>query len=292
MSMSSRFAVSEPPPQMIERTRLPIFLSRGCRSTSRLTRSGPIASIQATLPLIVEISPLCAERPERLRAAPGGRGVGAVAAVEQHEARGVVRVAQVRVELADLRQLRQALVDHGAVREARDREVGADLGAQHLVEREAQQVAAGEPAVFAQPCRPAEERLAARARCGAPPSRAAAPSPGRRPRRAPPAPRPLHAAAARLERRGRTCRAPRRAARPAGRGRGSGRAAAATGCRAAGPRRGRARRGGRTGGRGRARCRSAGARPRPDARPGTPCRRRPARRRHYAGVAGLGPLVS
>ena len=59
MIMSSRLAVSEPPAQMIERTRLPIFLSRGCRSTSRLTRSGPIASIQATLPLIVEISPLC-----------------------------------------------------------------------------------------------------------------------------------------------------------------------------------------------------------------------------------------
>ncbi len=58
ITMSSRFAVSEPPPQMIERTRSPIFLRRGCRSTSRWTRSGPIASIQATLPLIVEISPL------------------------------------------------------------------------------------------------------------------------------------------------------------------------------------------------------------------------------------------
>ena len=50
--------MSEPPAQMIERTRAPIRASRGCRSTSRLTRSGPIASIQATLPLIVEISPL------------------------------------------------------------------------------------------------------------------------------------------------------------------------------------------------------------------------------------------
>jgi hypothetical protein len=101
-----------------------------------------------------------AERPERLRAAPGGRGVGAVAAVEQHETRGVVRVAQVRVELADLRQLGEPLVDDRAVRQARDREVVADLLAQHLVEREPQQVAAGEPAVLGKPRRPAKERLA------------------------------------------------------------------------------------------------------------------------------------
>ena len=100
-----------------------------------------------------------AERPERLRAAPGGRGVGAVAAVEQHEARGVVRVAQVGIEPPDLRQLGEPLVDDGAVRQARDREVVADLLAQHLVEREAQQVAAGEPAVLAEARRPAEERL-------------------------------------------------------------------------------------------------------------------------------------
>ena len=56
--MSSRFAVSEPPLQMIERTRSPIFRRRGWRSPSSRTRSGPFASIHATLPLIVEISPL------------------------------------------------------------------------------------------------------------------------------------------------------------------------------------------------------------------------------------------
>jgi len=95
-----------------------------------------------------------------LRAAPGGGGVRAVAAVEEHEARGEVLVAQVGVEPPDLRQLGEPLVDDGAVREARDREVDADLLAQHLVEGEAEEVAAGQPSVLAQPLRAAEEGLA------------------------------------------------------------------------------------------------------------------------------------
>ena len=49
-----------------------------------------------------------AERPEGLGAAPGGGGVRAVAAVEQHEARGEVLVAQVGVELGRSSRARPA----------------------------------------------------------------------------------------------------------------------------------------------------------------------------------------
>ena len=80
--------------------------------------------------------------------------------MEEHEARGEVLVAQVGVEPADLRELGETLVHDGPVREARHREVGAHLLAQDVVEGEAQQVAAGEPAVLAQAFRPAEEGLA------------------------------------------------------------------------------------------------------------------------------------
>ena len=58
--MSSRFAVSEPPEQTIEATWVAILEREGCRSTRLRIRSPPIAFIQATLPPIVDISPLCA----------------------------------------------------------------------------------------------------------------------------------------------------------------------------------------------------------------------------------------
>ena len=59
-SMSSRFALSEPPPQTMERTLEAIGPRPGWRSTSRLTSSPPMACIQATLPRMVAISPLWA----------------------------------------------------------------------------------------------------------------------------------------------------------------------------------------------------------------------------------------
>ena len=104
--------------------------------------------------------PVVGQAPERLGAPPGGGGVRGVAAVEEHEARGAVLVPQVGIELGDPRELGEAAVDDGAVGKARDREVVAPGLAQGLVEGEAQQVAAGEPAVLADAGGPAEESLA------------------------------------------------------------------------------------------------------------------------------------
>ena len=288
--MSSRFAVSEPPPQMIERTRSPIFFRRGCRSTSSCTRSRPDRLHPGDVALDRRDLAVVAERPERLRAAPGGGGVRAVAAVEEDEARGEVLVAQVGVEPPDLRQLREPLVDDGAVREARDREVGADLLAQHLVEGEAEQVAArrasrprsapsgGGRGPGAPPARSGARRrpeAAPRGRSARRPSRARRPRPARRaPRRA-----SRSGGAGRRPRAGRTCRAPRRAGRSDGRGRESGRGGAARGCRAGAPPRARGRRGGRTAGTGRARSRPGAAPRPPGARRGSPSRTRRVRRR-------------
>ena len=60
IAMSSRFAVSEPCDEMIPRTLPAMGAREGWRSARPRTRSPPIASIQATLPRIVVISPLWA----------------------------------------------------------------------------------------------------------------------------------------------------------------------------------------------------------------------------------------
>jgi len=140
---------------MMERTRSPIFFRRGCRSPSSCTRSGPIASIQATLPLIVEISPLC--RGPRT-AARGARrcGVRAVALWNSTKPRRSPRRAG-RVDARSATAPR-APCRRRAVREARHREVDADLLASTR-RGEAQQVAAASQPSSSAPSG-AEERLA------------------------------------------------------------------------------------------------------------------------------------
>ena len=84
--------------------------------------------------------------PVRVRELPGREGVGGEALVHQRERRLRQRVAQVRVEAADLARQQQPLVDHGPGREGRHVEVGQ----------------AGDAALFAEGAEIVEDLLADR----------------------------------------------------------------------------------------------------------------------------------
>ena len=60
ISMSSRFALSDPPAQTTERTREARRRRPGWRPSTFRSRSPPMACIQATFPRMVAISPLWA----------------------------------------------------------------------------------------------------------------------------------------------------------------------------------------------------------------------------------------
>ena len=81
-----------------------------------------LAFMANRLPLTVLISPVVAQKPERLGQGPGGKRIGAVALVDNGHGAFHVRIGQVGIVLRELPGQKHALVHQGLGRQARHME--------------------------------------------------------------------------------------------------------------------------------------------------------------------------
>ena len=79
--------------------------------------------------------------------------------MEEKEPGRKVLVLKVGIKLGNARKLKEALINNGSVRKADHREVVPRDGPQRIVNRQAEQVATGEPRFLAHPIRPLQECL-------------------------------------------------------------------------------------------------------------------------------------